>query len=48
LPYPTAAAVKQLVADIRSADIRSADKAGGEFTITLKPGRTFDLKSVNN
>jgi hypothetical protein len=43
LPYPTAATVSQLI-----ADINSADKAGGAFTINLKPGTTFDVKTVNN
>ncbi len=43
LPYPTAAAVSQLV-----SDISYADKTGGAFTINLKPNTTFDLKSVNN
>jgi hypothetical protein len=43
LPYPTAATVSQLI-----ADINSADKTGGAFTINLKPGTTFDLKNVDN
>ncbi len=43
LPYPTAATVSQLI-----ADINSADKTGGAFTINLKPGTTFGVKTVNN
>jgi hypothetical protein len=43
LPYPTAATVSQLI-----ADINYADKAGGAFTANLKVNTTFDLKSVNN
>ncbi len=43
LPFPTAATVSQLI-----ADINSADKTGGAFTINLKPGTTFDVKTVNN
>jgi hypothetical protein len=43
LPYPTAATVSQLV-----ADINYADKTGGAFTVNLKAGTTFDVKSVNN
>jgi hypothetical protein len=43
LPFPTAANVSQLI-----ADINYADKTGGAFTINLKPSTTFDLKSVNN
>jgi hypothetical protein len=43
LPYPTAANVSQII-----ADINYADQAGGTFTMNLKPGVTFDLKSVNN
>ncbi len=43
LPYPTAASVTQLV-----ADINYANSAGGDVTINLKPGTTFDLTSVNN
>src|SRR5262249_43311866 len=43
LPYPTAANVNQLI-----ADIRYASSAGGDVTINLQPGHTFDLTSVNN
>jgi hypothetical protein len=43
MPYPTAAAVDQLV-----ADINYADASGGSFTVNLNPGTTFDLASVNN
>jgi hypothetical protein len=43
LPYPTAATVSQLI-----ADINYADKTGGAFAINLKPGTTFDVKTVNN
>jgi hypothetical protein len=43
LPYPTAATVSQLI-----ADINAADKTGGAFTINLKPGTSFDLKNVDN
>ncbi len=41
LPYPTAATVSQLV-----ADINYADSAGGAITINLAPNTTFDLKTV--
>jgi Calx-beta domain len=43
LPYPTAATVSQLI-----ADINAANSAGGDFTVNLTPGATFDLTSVNN
>jgi len=43
LPYPTAATVSQLI-----ADINYADQTGGAFTINLQPSATFDVKSVNN
>jgi predicted outer membrane repeat protein len=43
LPYPTAATISQLI-----ADINSADKTGGAFTINLKPSTTFDLKNADN
>ena len=43
LPYPTAATVNQLI-----ADINYANGAGGAITINLQPGTTFDLTSVNN
>ena len=43
LPYPTAATVSQLV-----ADINYADSAGGAITINLVPNTNFDLKTVNN
>src|SRR3954469_12499210 len=43
MPYPTAATVSQLI-----ADINYADKTGGAFTINLKPGTTFDVKNVDN
>jgi len=43
LPYPTAATVSQII-----ADINYADQNGGTFTMNLKPGVTFDLTSVNN
>src|SRR5262245_49001765 len=38
LPYPTAATVSQLV-----ADINFADTTGGAFTINLQPSTTFAL-----
>jgi hypothetical protein len=40
LPYPTAATVSQLI-----ADINYADKTGGAFTVNLKSGTTFDAKA---
>ena len=43
LPYPTAATVSQLI-----ADINYADKTGGAFTINLKPKTTFDLTKADN
>jgi hypothetical protein len=43
LPYPTAANVSQLV-----ADLNSVDQTGGTFTINLKPGTSFGLNSANN
>jgi hypothetical protein len=44
MPYPTAAAVDQLV-----ADINYADTTGGSFTVNLASGATFDLtKATNN
>ena len=43
LPYPTAATVGQII-----ADINYADQAGGSFTMILKPGVAFKLTSVNN
>ena len=43
LPYPTAATVSQLI-----ADVNYADQTGGAFTINLTPSTTFDLKSANN
>jgi hypothetical protein len=43
LPYPTAATVSQLI-----ADINYADKSGGAFTINLTPKTTFDLKKADN
>ena len=42
-PYPTAATVGELV-----ADINHANDAGGAFTINLNPGTTFALSGVNN
>ncbi|HYV34585.1 MAG TPA: Calx-beta domain-containing protein [Gemmataceae bacterium] len=38
LPYPTAASVSQLI-----ADINYADNTGGAFTIELQPSTKFDL-----
>ena len=43
LPYPTAATVSQLV-----ADIKYANSAGGGITINLAPKTTFNLKTVDN
>ncbi len=43
LPYPAAATVSELV-----ADINYANRTGGAFTINLAPGTTFALESVNN
>ena len=43
LPYPTAATVSQLV-----ADINYADSAGGAITINLAPNTTFTLQNANN
>jgi hypothetical protein len=43
LPYPTAANVSQLV-----ADINAANKAGGTNTITLAANTTFNLTAANN
>jgi hypothetical protein len=43
LPYPTAATVNQLV-----ADINYANRTGGAITINLAPGKTFDLKTADN
>lgn len=43
LPYPAAATVSELV-----ADIDYANRTGGAFTINLAPGTTFALESVNN
>jgi hypothetical protein len=43
LPYPTAATVSQLI-----ADINYADNSGGAFTINLKPSTTFDLIKADN
>src|SRR6516164_7216317 len=43
LPYPTAATVSQLI-----ADINYADNSGGAFTINLKPSTTFDLTKADN
>src|SRR5262249_19959090 len=38
LPYPTAATVSQL-----TADINYANNTGGAFTVNLQPGTTFAL-----
>src|SRR5262249_18147182 len=43
LPYPTAATVSQLI-----ADINYADNTGGAFTVNLQPGTIFDVKNVDN
>src|SRR5262245_25856698 len=43
LPYPTASTVNQLI-----ADINYANSVGGDITIDLAPGATFDLKSADN
>jgi hypothetical protein len=43
LPYPTAASVSQLV-----ADIKYADSAAGAITINLAPKTTFTLKALDN
>jgi hypothetical protein len=43
LPYPTASTVSQLI-----ADINYANSVGGDITINLAPGATFDLKSADN
>lgn len=40
LPYPTAATVDQLM-----ADINYADNTGGAFTLNLQPGTTFNLSN---
>jgi hypothetical protein len=43
VPFPTAATVPQLV-----ADVNYADTAGGSFTVNLNPGTTFDLATADN